>query len=81
MIWGDLFFWPFALGAGIILFAIKVMALTFVIWMIVDCAQRKFKNEAEKWIWIVLMVFTTLIGAVVYYIAVRAMNPKGVSKK
>lgn len=81
MIWGDVFFWPFAMSVGIIVFVIKLLVLAFVIWMIVDCAQRKFKNEVEKWIWIVLMVFTTWVGAIVYYIAVRAMNPKGVSKK
>ena len=81
MIWGDIFFWPFTMGAGIIIFVVKLLVLAFVIWMIVDCVQRKFKNEAEKWIWIVLMVFTTYVGAIVYYIAIRAMNPKGVSKK
>ena len=78
---GDIFFWPFMMGAGIVLFLIKLLVLAFVIWMIVDCAQRKFKNNVEKIIWIVLMILTTWIGAIGYYIIVRVLNPKGVGKK
>ena len=81
MVLGSIFFWPFMLGAGILVFLIEVLVLAFLIWMIVDCAQRRFRNKAEKWIWIVLMVLTNWVGAIIYYIAVRALNPRGVSKE
>jgi hypothetical protein len=88
MAWGDMFFWPFATAFVLLKFVIAVVVLVFVIWMIIDCAQRKFKVDAEKWVWLVLLVFLTLVGvgsglivAIVYYIFIRALNPRGLSKK
>ncbi len=79
--WGDVFFWPFAAGWMALHIILALLIFAFVIWMVVDCAKRNFKNEGEKIIWIIVIVLATWVGAVIYYIAVRAMNPKGLSKR
>lgn len=76
--------WGFGLGAGILalpFMIVGILLFAFWIWMIVDAAQRKFRNDVEKIIWIVVIVLGQWIGALVYYIVVRTYNPKGVSKK
>jgi len=81
MVWGDIFFWPFTAGFLFLEALVGILVLIFLILMIIDCIRRKFKNEGEKIIWIVIMVLTTWVGAIVYYIAVRTLNPRGISKK
>ena len=65
-------------GLGIFIFG---MVLTFIgliifltiLWilMIVDAAQRDFKNKDERVIWILLLVFLGVLGAIIYYFAVK----------
>lgn len=74
-----MFWWPFGLafaGAWIIL---TVILLAFWIWMVVDCAQRNFKENNEKIIWLIVIVLGGWIGALVYYLVIRMSNPLGVS--
>jgi hypothetical protein len=61
-------------------FVIAILGTAFWIWMIVDVARRKFKNENERIAWILVVVLAQLIGAVIYYFVVRVNNPRGVSK-
>lgn len=81
MIFDDIIFWPIKAAWMSVQFLIGVILFAFWIWMIIDCIKRKFKNDGEKIIWIILIIFTFWIGAIAYYIAVRALNPKGLSKK
>jgi len=81
MMWGDIFFWPFAAGFMALQIILGLVILVFIILMIIDCVKRKFNNDGEKIVWIILIVLTTWVGAIAYYIAVRALNPKGLSKK
>ena len=77
----NIFWWPFAAafaGAWIVL---GIIFIAFWIWMIVDCAQRKFKNDLEKIIWILVIVFAHWIGALVYFIVIRMYNHRGLAKK
>lgn len=78
---GSLIWWPFALAFGGIMILVGLLLLAFWIWMIVDCAKRKFKNETEKIIWIIVIVLAQWVGALVYFITIRTYNPKGLSKK
>ena len=58
-----------------------ILFLAFWVWMIVDAAKRKFKNDVEKIVWLLVIVFGHWIGALVYFIVVRMYNPKGLAKK
>ena len=71
-------FLTFSFGLMII---VGILLFVFWILMIIDCVKRSFKNDIEKILWIVVMIFTGWIGAVVYYIAVRVYNPRGIAKK
>ncbi|GJL77986.1 MAG: hypothetical protein NPINA01_09750 [Nitrospinaceae bacterium] len=48
-----------------------VLGLVFMVWMCMDCIQRK-----EHFIWIVIMVVLFPVGAVIYYFAVKAKGKK-----
>ncbi|MDO8509058.1 MAG: PLDc N-terminal domain-containing protein [Nanoarchaeota archaeon] len=77
----NFFWWPFAAAFTGAWFVIGIIILAFWIWMIVDCAKRKFKNDLEKIIWILVIVFAHWIGSLVYFIVVRMYNPHGLAKK
>ena len=49
--------------------------------MIIDCAKRKFKKDIDKVVWILVIIFLNLIGAVVYYFAVKVNDKKKRKKK
>ena len=48
-------------------FLVIFSGIVFWIFMIVDCATRKFKNDNDKVLWILLIVFLNVLGAVIYY--------------
>jgi len=59
-----LFFYLIAIG-------ISILAFVFWILMLVDCVKRKFKEDSEKIIWILVLIFTGIIGALIYYFVVK----------
>ncbi len=78
---GEIVFWPFfALFMGITTI-LAIIVLIFLIWMLVDCAKRKFRNDFEKISWIGLMILCNWFGAVVYYIVIKRINKKGLLSK
>jgi len=64
---------------GIIILALVVLLVIafgvfcFVFWilMIVDAAQRKSLSDGERIAWILVLVFIGIIGALIYYFAVK----------
>lgn len=63
------------LGLGVFFFiffmlmmVVGIAALVFQILMIIHAAQNEIKDRA---LWIVIMVFTGGVGAVIYYFAVK----------
>ncbi len=69
----------FAMIILIVLAALAFAALViflFVFWimMIIDCTTRKFKEGSDKIVWIIVVVFLQIIGAIIYYFAVKRIN-------
>jgi len=66
----------------LVLIAIAAAIFLFVFWikMIIDCAKREFKGENDKVVWILVIVLLGVIGATVYYFAVK-YNDKIENKK
>lgn len=58
----------------IVFFAIGIFAFVFWILMIVDVAKRNFKNENDKIMWILIVILTGIIGALIYYFMVKKKN-------
>jgi hypothetical protein len=55
----------------LLFFAVGVLAFIFWIAMLIDCLKKKFKNETDKIVWTLVIIFTGLIGAVIYYFVVK----------
>ncbi|MAG45583.1 MAG: hypothetical protein CMH63_02305 [Nanoarchaeota archaeon] len=53
-----------------------VLLLAFWVWMLVDCVQRKFKDKNEKVVWVLVILFAKILGAVIYFFVVRARDKK-----
>lgn len=51
--------------------ALGIFMFVFWILMIVDCAQRKFKTEGEKIVWILIIILASWVGALIYYFVVK----------
>lgn len=59
------------IGAAVV---IALLAFVFWVWMLIDCAKNNGIEGTEKVIWIVLIVFTHWLGALIYFFVAR---PKG----
>jgi hypothetical protein len=44
-----------------------LLATAFWIWMIIDCATHE-RSSTEKIVWIIVIVFTHFIGALIYFL-------------
>ena len=56
--------------------AIVVLAFAFWIWMIIDCAKRKFKKDVKKVVWILVIVLLGFLGALIYFFVVKIHDKK-----
>jgi TctA family transporter len=65
----SLVIWVVAIG-GIILWII----------MLIDAIKRVYPNPNEKIIWILVILFTGYIGAIIYYFVVKRKDKKQVPK-
>lgn len=71
-------------GIGAILFclffivaaAIGVLSLVLWIWMLVDAATRNFENDSEKIVWVIIIVLTGVVGALIYLVIGRSRGVK-----
>ena len=57
----------------IVVIILGILGLIFWIFMIIDVVKRQFKNDNDRIIWILVVVLTGWIGAIVYYF----VNSKG----
>jgi heme/copper-type cytochrome/quinol oxidase subunit 2 len=49
------------------LLPIALAGLAFWIWMIVDCATNEPSVGNDKLVWMIVIVFAQVIGALIYY--------------
>lgn len=61
----------FGLLFGLAFAVISIFAFVFWIVMLLDCVKKKFKNDSEKIVWILILIFTGIIGALIYYFVVK----------
>ncbi len=55
----------------VLMIAVPIMAVIVWIVMLVDCLQRKFRDKDDKIIWVVVLVFLNIVGAVIYYFLIK----------
>ena len=65
----DPFAWIISGGVALITLAILVTVVPTVFWIveIVDVVRRDFNDDNTKIIWLLVVIFGHLIGALVYY--------------
>ena len=61
----------FMLFLMLLFFTAAIASMVFWILMIIDCAKRKNLSDGERVAWILVLVFLGVIGATVYYFAVK----------
>ncbi len=55
----------------IILFGLFIGLFIFWIMMIVDVAKRKFPEQNQQLVWILVVVLASYLGAIIYYFVVK----------
>jgi len=50
---------------------VVLLLLAFWVWMLVDCATKEPSAGNDKVIWILVIIFTHWIGALIYYFVRR----------
>jgi len=51
--------------------AIGTLGTVFWLWMLIDCATKEPSTGNDKLIWMLVILFTHLLGALIYYFARR----------
>lgn len=66
------------LGVILMLIIVALFIWTFVFWilMLVDSIKRKYKEDLEKIVWVLVIIFTGIIGASIYYFIVKVKDKK-----
>lgn len=57
----------------LVLAIIALVVFFFVFWimMLVDCATRKFRNDNDRIVWILVIILAGIIGALIYYFVIK----------
>lgn len=59
---------------------IGLVGTVFWIWMIIDCATKERSEGNDKVIWILIILLTHLIGALIYFFARRPARIREVGR-
>ena len=72
----DVPWFPFGLICGFygVLGLFVLAGFVAQIWAVIDCAKRRFKDDATKILWILVILFLHLVGVIVYSIVGRPMG-------
>ena len=61
----------FPLLLMLVIMPVMVLATAFWIWMLVDCATKEPSQGNDKLIWILVIIFTHWLGALIYFFVRR----------
>jgi prolipoprotein diacylglyceryltransferase len=59
---------------GLLFLLVALLGFLFWLWMLVDCATNESDEGNTKIVWILIIVFTHIIGAAVYYFVRRSQR-------
>jgi hypothetical protein len=63
------------IGVGLLFFlffgALGIGATILWVWMLIDCATKEPSDGNDKIIWMLVILFTNAIGALIYYFVRR----------
>ena len=63
----------FGFGSPVDLFVIFLLLLPTIFWLVelIDVVRRRFPDPAIKIVWVLVVIFTHFIGALIYYFVGR----------
>ncbi|HPD82025.1 MAG TPA: PLDc N-terminal domain-containing protein [Candidatus Pacearchaeota archaeon] len=66
------------LGIVFVLIMVALGIFVFVFWilMLIDCLKRRYKESSDKIVWVIVIVFTQILGALIYYFVVKVKDKK-----
>ncbi len=64
-------FMMFFVFLWLIFFAVAILGTIFWIFMIVDVAKRKFKNDNDRVLWLLVVILAGVVGAIIYYFVIK----------
>ena len=59
-------FWTFT--------AVWLVTTIFWLWMLLDCLRAGRVSGREKIVWVIVLLFTHIVGAVLYFAVVRCVR-------
>ncbi len=63
---------------GFLAFTVVWLVATAVwLWMLTDCLTARRVSGREKIVWVVVLLFTHILGAVLYFFLVRITRRRG----
>jgi len=48
-------------------FLVLIVGIAFMVYMLIDCVLRKFEKDSQKVVWVIIIVFLSILGAIIYY--------------
>ncbi|HEV7866566.1 MAG TPA: PLD nuclease N-terminal domain-containing protein [Chthoniobacteraceae bacterium] len=64
----------FLAGLGIVGLIIALLTSLFWLWMLIDCVANNRLDGTQKIIWLLVIFFLHIVGAIVYFFAGRGGN-------
>jgi hypothetical protein len=66
-----------AIGGGVVLFIALVGLLSLVLWIwaLIDCIRNPALEGTMRIVWLLVIIFTGVIGAVIYLLVGRGSRP------
>jgi len=61
--------------AMLVILPLALLSMVFWIWMLIHAIQNKGLTDNERIVWVLVIVFVHLIGALIYFFVGR---PKGI---
>jgi uncharacterized BrkB/YihY/UPF0761 family membrane protein len=74
----EIFGFGMVLGIVFVLIIVALSIFVFVFWilMLIDCLKRKYKESSDKIVWVLVIIFAQIIGALIYYFIVKVKDKK-----
>ncbi|MDG6243299.1 MAG: PLD nuclease N-terminal domain-containing protein [Methanolobus sp.] len=68
----DMFFaFSFSFLIFFLFFGIGIIGTLFWLWMLIDCATKEPSEGNDKLIWVIVIIFANLLGAIIYFFVRR----------
>ena len=52
---------------GLLFLLVALIGFLFWLWMLVDCATKESDEGNTKIVWVIIIIFASIVGAAIYY--------------